>query len=220
MDRQQLKTMAKAQIKGNIGILFGISLVVSLIFAAVNMIPAVGTLAGTFLIYPAFLFAEIAIMLNLAKGIRPTFRDAFQGFDHFWITFKTYFLTSLFSALWSLLLIVPGIVKSLSYSQAFYIIAEDPEIPALEAISRSKKMMEGHKMELFLLSLSFIGWNLLAICTLGILYIWLLPYMEATATNFYLSIRGDTPEADYDPVDEIPAAAFDPVDEIPAEEEF
>lgn len=99
------------------------------------------------------------------------------------------FLANLFTSLWSLLFVVPGIIKACSYSQALYIIAEDPEIGALEAINRSKAMMDGHKMEYFVLGLSFIGWNLLACLTFGILYIWLIPYMQTTMANFYNSIK-------------------------------
>lgn len=218
MDRQQLKATAKAQIKGHIGILFGIGLVIALICGAVSMVPGVGALANAFLMTPAFTFATTAIFLNLTRGQSPEFRDAFQGFNHFWIAFKTNFLVSIFVSLWSLLLVIPGMIKGLSYAMTPYIIVEEPEISAREAISRSKSMMHGHKMELFVLGLSFIGWNLLACCTLGILYIWLVPYMEATVMNFYLSLRGSAPRHAADPVDDIPTGDFDVVDEIPKED--
>jgi uncharacterized membrane protein len=79
----------------------------------------------------------------------------------------------------------------LSYSQAMYILAENPEMGALEAISRSKAMMKGHKWELFVLTLSFMGWLFLGVLTLGIGFIWIVPYMNATLANFHNSINSD-----------------------------
>ena len=87
------------------------------------------------------------------------------------------------------MLIIPGIIKGIAYSQAMYILAENPEIGGREAISKSQEMMRGHKMEYFILLLSFIGWSILASLTFGLLYIWLIPYMNATYANFYQSIK-------------------------------
>lgn len=70
-----------------------------------------------------------------------------------------------------------------------YVLEENPEISGTEAIRRSSDMMEGYKMEYFILQLSFIGWNILAVCTFGILYIWLIPYMNATNANFYQYVK-------------------------------
>jgi len=119
----------------------------------------------------------------------PEAKDAFSGFDDFWTAFKTTFLTGLFTFLWSLLFIIPGIIKGYSYSMAMYIVAENPGISALDAIDRSKKMMDGHKMELFVLYLSLYGWALLTVITLGIAGIWTIPYMNATLANFYNEIK-------------------------------
>ena len=148
-----------------------------------------GSVAATFVLTPAFSIAQVMIYLNLVSGVKPDVSDVLKGFNHFWIAFKTTFLSGLFIFLWSLLLYVPGIIKACSYSQAMYIVAENPEIGAREAIDQSKAMMEGHKMEYFLLVLSFIGWALLGALTLGILYIWLIPYMQTTFANYYNSIK-------------------------------
>ena len=93
--------------------------------------------------------------------------------------------------LWFLLLIVPGIVAALSYSMTFYILADEPDINAKEALEKSKIMMDGHKMDLFLLGLSFIGWALLCILTLGIGLLWLIPYMNVSAAKFYQDRKGE-----------------------------
>jgi len=94
--------------------------------------------------------------------------------------------------LWSLLLIVPGIVKAISYSMTPYILAECPNVPAMEALKLSMRMTEGHKGKLFVAGLSFIGWILLSALTLYILYIVHVgPYMEATFAGYYLELRNE-----------------------------
>lgn len=188
MDKATLKSMAKEQIKGNIGILFVISLLTALIGGALGAIPVVGSVASA-LIAPALALAMCNIYLNLTVGVKPSVGDMFSQLQNFWPAFKTQFLVGLFTFLWALLLYVPGIVKACSYSQAMYILAEDPTLSAREAINRSKAMMEGHKMEYFLLGLSFFGWIILGVFTFGILYIWLVPYMSATMANFYNKVK-------------------------------
>lgn len=188
MNRAELKSLAKQQIKGKIGTLFLVALVIALITGALGMIPTVGSIASM-VITPAFTLATVAIYLKLAKGESVAVGDAFSKFDQFWPAFKVNFLVGLFTALWSLLFYIPGIIKGLSYSQANYILAENPGIGAREAINRSKAMMDGHKMELFVLNLSFIGWYLLCGITFGIAAIWVIPYVNATMTNFYNTVK-------------------------------
>lgn len=91
--------------------------------------------------------------------------------------------------LWSLLLIVPGIIKVFEYAMAPFILAENPEIGALEAIHRSSAMMKGHRFDLFYLILSFIGWYFLCILTLGIGFLWLIPYAETSVAAFYENLK-------------------------------
>ena len=189
MDRVELKNLAKEQIKGNIGTLFLVSLVVALINGALGLIPTVGSVASAVL-SPMFTLAVTIIYLNLTNGKKPEVGDLFTQFNQIWPAFKVNFLVGLFTALWTMLLVIPGIVKGISYSQAMYILAENPEIGALEAINRSKAMMEGHKMEYFVLGLSFFGWMLLVAITFGIAGIWVLPYMNTTMTNFYNKVKG------------------------------
>ena len=104
---------------------------------------------------------------------------------------KTEFLKGLFIGLWSLLCIIPGIVKSYQYYMVSYILAEDPEIEWKDALEKSKQMMDGYKMDTFLLELSFIGWDLLSILTCGILSIFYVnPYRYATKAEIYHTLRG------------------------------
>ena len=112
-------------------------------------------------------------------------KDIFSKFDYFGQGFLQLFLRNIFTALWALLFIIPGIVKSFAYAMTPFIMAENPEMTAKEAITRSMELMNGHKGELFWLSLTFFGWSLLAMLTGGIGYIFLNPYMNAAYAAFY-----------------------------------
>jgi uncharacterized membrane protein len=104
-------------------------------------------------------------------------------------------LIGIFTFLWSLLLVVPGIIASISYSQALFILMESPEKGALECIRESKQLMKGRKMDFFVLMLSFYGWSLLSDFIQMFLYvpvflIWLNPYITITKALFYNKARG------------------------------
>ena len=101
------------------------------------------------------------------------------------------FLMNLFIALWSLLFIIPGIIKAFSYAMTPFILEEHPELSANEAIDHSRAMMKGHKFDLFWLILSFIGWGFLCLFTFGIGYLWLTPYMETSVAAFYEDVKAD-----------------------------
>lgn len=103
--------------------------------------------------------------------------------------FVTTVIMHLFIGLWTLLLIVPGVIMSLAYSMAPFIVEDDPSCYGLDALGRSRAMMRGHKWSYFKLSLSFIGWMFLSIITLGVGLIWLIPYMQTTFANFYINLR-------------------------------
>ena len=145
MNRAEIKSLAKQQIKGNIGTLFLVSLVVALVSYALNLIPVAGSIASA-LLSPALSLAVIVIYLKMTAGQKPAVGDVFSKFDQFWPAFKVSFLSGLFIILWSMLFVIPGIVKAYSYSMANYILAENPGIGAREAISRSRAMMDGHQM--------------------------------------------------------------------------
>lgn len=98
-------------------------------------------------------------------------------------------LICLYVMLWTILLIIPGIIKGYSYAMASYISIDNEELSAEECVQRSIKMMEGHKMQLFLLDLSFFGWVLLSILTLGIGLLWLAPYQETAHIKFYEDLK-------------------------------
>ncbi|MBR6650681.1 MAG: DUF975 family protein [Clostridia bacterium] len=193
MDRAELKSKAKQQIKGKIGILFVITLVIGVVSAGVTfllgLIPYVGSIAAAIIVTPAFALSIVRVYLMVVGGKTPEVKDAFCGFDDFWSAFKVTFLVSLYTFLWSLLFVIPGIIKSFAYSMSLYILAENPGKSARECIKESVDMTNGHKGELFVLSLSFIGWELLGCITFGIAYIWVIPYVYATYVNVYHSLK-------------------------------
>ena len=98
-------------------------------------------------------------------------------------------LICLYVMLWTILLVIPGIIKGYSYAMASYISIDNEELSAEECVQRSIEMMKGHKMQLFLLDLSFFGWALLSILTLGIGLLWLAPYQETAHIKFYEDLK-------------------------------
>lgn len=105
----------------------------------------------------------------------------------------TMFLYFLYTFLWSLLLFVPGIIKAYSYALTPYILKDNPDLSANQAIDLSRRMMKGHKFELFYLHLSFLGWGILTIFTGGIGVLWLMPYMLTSQAAFYQDIKKEYP---------------------------
>lgn len=115
----------------------------------------------------------------------PEFNDLFSQFHRFGTGFAQQFLRGLYIVLWSLLLVIPGIMAAYSYAMTPFILTDHPEMTASEAIKRSKQMMDGHKGELFVLDLSFIGWNMLASACMNLGYLFLNPYRQAAQAAFY-----------------------------------
>ncbi|AFM00979.1 MULTISPECIES: DUF975 family protein [Desulfitobacterium] len=134
-------------------------------------------------------FGLASFFLKLARDQESTFSELFSGFHYFLKNFVMNFFIILFTTLWFLLLIIPGIIAVLRYSMAYYIMNDNPDLKPLEAIDLSKKMMYGHKERLFFLWLSFIGWFLLGIFTLGIGFLYAMPYYNATLANFYEDVK-------------------------------
>jgi len=134
-------------------------------------------------------FGLASFFLKLARNQESNFSELFSGFRYFIKNFVLNFLIMLFTILWFVLLVIPGIIAILRYSMAYYIMKDNPELKPLETIELSKKMMYGHKARLFFLWLSFIGWFLLGIFTFGIGFLYLMPYYNATIANFYEDLK-------------------------------
>lgn len=186
--RSELRAMARQSLTGQWGRNAFFMLVIYLVVFFIGFVPIAGDIA-LFVCSGAGTLGIIGYFLDTSRGQRPSFASFFDGFNDFVRAFVLYLLTTIFTLLWTLLFIVPGIIASLRYSQAYFILRDNPEIGAMEALRRSKVMMQGQKWRLFVLILSFIGWSLLCIPTMGIGYLWLCPYVLATLAHFYEDVR-------------------------------
>lgn len=135
----------------------------------------------------AFSFIYMAQSAHYQKK-QPKIGDIFWGFKRFGQSLGVYIITRLFTVLWSLLLIVPGIIKYFAYSLSTYIALDNPNKSILDCITESRKKMKGHKWQLFCLLISHIGWFLLIVITLGIMSFWVLPKLDQAKYKFYLHI--------------------------------
>lgn len=192
--RGELKQEALQQLKGNWGKAVAVALIVMAVGILISLVPKVGDLIQ-FIVAGPLTLGMVAFFLRLIRREPYEVQDIFSGFTRFVPSFLLYLLSAVFVFLWSLLLIVPGIIAGLRYAMSFYIMNDHPELTAMEAIERSKQMMYGHKWRYFVLQLSFIGWGLLCVLTLGIGLLWLIPYMAATTANFYEDLSRSMPEA-------------------------
>lgn len=128
--------------------------------------------------------------LNLVDKKETAFETLFTYFSYWKTTAATRLLRGLYVFLWSLLFIIPGIVAGYSYAMTDYILAENPNMKAGEAVEQSKSMMYGNRFRLFCLQFSFIGWDILATLAFGIGHLWLTPYKQAATAAFYREVSG------------------------------
>lgn len=186
-NRKQIKANAKAALRGHLGLSIGATLVVGLLLGVAS-----STVIGAILLVGPLTAGLAFFFLKVYRGEDVSFNDSFSGFSNFSGNVVAGILVSIFTFLWSLLFFIPGIIKQLSYAMTFHILNDHPEYTATQAITESRKMMNGHKWNLFVLYLSFIGWDLLSVLTLGILEIvYVVPYKKATVAGFYESIKGE-----------------------------
>ncbi len=143
-----------------------------------------GAIAVLLLLPMAYGFM-VAFLDNIRENKEYKVGQIFVGFNDYTRILGTLLLKSLYTFLWYLLLIIPGVIKQYSYAMTDYILRDHPELKNNAAIERSMAMMKGHKFDLFYLHLTFIGWALLCIVTLGIGLLWLYPYMLSAQAHFY-----------------------------------
>lgn len=161
--------------------------------------------SATFIILAALIMAVVYFVLGGVVGVgyarfnldlvdrqkEPEIGTLFGYFTYWKKTAAAKFLQGLYVFLWSLLFIIPGIIAGYSYAMTSYILAENPELTASEAIERSKQMMSGNRWRLFCVQISFIGWEILsALLTFGIGSLWITPYKQAATAAFYREISG------------------------------
>ena len=135
-------------------------------------------------------YGILVLFLDFARGEKIENSKLFDGYKYgFQRIFTTGLLQLIYTVLWYLLLIIPGIIKSYSYSMTYYILKDNPELKNNAAIEKSMQMMDGHKMDLFLLHLSFIGWAILCLLTMGLGFIFLIPYIYTAQAHFYEDLK-------------------------------
>ena len=183
-ENKTLMAQARESLRGKWGLAIGVIVVFTLIIGAIEFIPIAGMII-TLIIGGPFTVGLAIFALALSRNQDPKFSQLFAGFNKFGVALGAYLLQGLFVLLWSLLLIIPGIIAALSYSQTYFIIAENDSIGPLEAITKSKMMMKGNRWKFFCLGLRFLGWLLLSILTLGIGLLWLIPYIWISYAKFY-----------------------------------
>lgn len=208
MNISELKSKALSSLDGKWGLVVGLTfmyfMLTTVLVSGVEILlsgsfeawnnsetkPLVADLTGvaiSILLIP-FYIGVYWFYLSLVRGEKPKIGDAFATYGDFKMSVKllgTSVVSSFYILLWSLLLVIPGIIKTFSYSQMFYLLRDHPEYGINEAITESRKRMDGLKTRYFLMVLSFLGWAILASLTLGIGYLWLIPYYSATMAAFY-----------------------------------
>ena len=155
-----------------------------------NAASSLSLLVEIFLLLPlgvAFVNAFRKLLVNMDTNILSNLFN----FSNYWRKVGGMVLMTILIFLWSLLLVIPGIIKSFSYSMTPFILDEFPELSPSETIHRSRMMMKGHKFDLFWLYLSFIGWGILCLFTFGIGFLWLVPYMQTAEAAFYEEVKAD-----------------------------
>lgn len=226
MNRTEIKTESKAQLRGNWAWAVGLSFTAWLISYLILDLESFMTEGHdrlydlyiryqfdradiTYLREPSFVEILIGLIIAILVGLliwgvaytMLEFRDTgrktgilkgiFAAYtnDRFNISFLTYVMMTVFLFLWSLLLFIPAIIKSYSYAMVPYILKDNfdrgQRVSATDAITKSRKMMKGFKLDLFILDLSFLGWFILGFLTLGIGLLWVIPYYRQTKVNFY-----------------------------------
>jgi len=184
----ELRAQARMSLENNWGLAIAVFLIYALIVGSISIVPILGGLTILVIAGPMALgLALFTLSLSRHEGAR--LEQLFDGFQNFGNAIAAYLLMVLFVMLWTLLFIIPGIIAALAYSQIFYIMADDKSIGAMEALDKSKAMMDGYKWKYLLLGLSFIGWIILSLFTLGIGFLFLTPYMQVSYAKFYDDVK-------------------------------
>ena len=188
MNRSELKAWAKAKREGHL-LDFWIPIIILGAVSACTNIKYIGILV--YFVYFVLQVGLIKYMVNMVKDSELKIEILWSQFDNFVNILKTSLIMGIRIFLWALLFIIPGVIKGLEYSMVYYLLADDnyKNKPSKELFELSKTMMNGHKMDLFVLQLSFIGWEILCIFTLGILYIWVGPWYQIALTKFMIDIK-------------------------------
>ena len=185
---KDFRAEARAALSGNWGVAILAWLIAGLILGAAG-----STFVGTVLLMGPMMVGMAAVFAMLVRRKKPEIVNVFDGFKNFVNALVGGLLYTVFLCLWFLLFFIPGIIKSYSYAMTFYIMNDNPDMDGMDAITASRKMMNGNKWRLFCLDFSFIGWIILCMLTFGLLFLYVGPYMEAAHAAFYQSLKGEEP---------------------------
>ena len=181
----QMKQQAKASLSGNWGTAIGVYLIAMVLISVLTTTGIGGLFTGL------ISFGLCSAFLSVIRVKTMKIENLFDCTKNFGTVFVANILMGIYTFLWSLLFVIPGIVKSYSYAMTNYILLDNPNMTASEAITESRKMMDGHKLDLFMLYLSFIGWYLLSILTLCIGTLWVMPYQYTAMVAFYEDVKAE-----------------------------
>ena len=192
ISNEQIRAKARAALGNNIfsGEWLYALIVIVAVSAILSLLSPTGI--GTFIVYGLLMSAASAYFIGRIRGTADHKNlgitiDALKA--DIVGNILTGFLYTLFITLWSMLFVIPGIVKSCSYAMTFYVKNDNPSLSANEAITESRRLMEGYKMQYFLLQLSFIGWMFVGTLCLGVGTFWVSAYMEAAKAAFYEELK-------------------------------
>lgn len=205
--RAELKSRAKETLKGKYWYSFGFTILASILISisscittplanmagdsvAIAMLSVILTWAFVLFVTIPLSVGTVRFFINIAKGGEPQVYDLFYIYKNgLGNTVLLSFLESLYVFLWSLLFVIPGIIKSYQYFMISYMLAENPHLSRKRAFEITKASMSGDKWKAFVLGLSFIGWGLLCVVTFGIGFLFLSPYISATMAHYYLELK-------------------------------
>ena len=166
--------------------------VTTLVFGAVSGAASYIPVVGSILVALPMMYGYAIVMLSVMRGGEMNIGGLFDGFNDFGRIVGTKLLQAIYTFLWTLLLVIPGIIKNYSYAITDFILKVQPELANNAAIEKSMAMMDGNKMKLFLLDLSFIGWAILCLFTFGIGFLFLQPYVQSAHAAFYEDLKAQT----------------------------
>ncbi len=198
MNRLDIKKKAKAILKENFKVFWEGYLIIFALSFVLNL--GIGLIFGSSMIGTVLSLVASCFSMTLSVGfysylLKMIRKESFSREDIFKFINKVLpiivisLLVGIFCFLWSILFIIPGIIAALSYSMVYYIFTENSELTAMDYLEKSKKMMNGYKLDYFLFNLSFMGWMILSILTLGLLLIWTLPYFSISQALYYDELK-------------------------------
>ena len=189
--RSDLKTAGKESLRGRWGLAVLVSLLISAITLFLNFFGPDNILISiaSLILSPIISYSSIIFYYRMAQNEEVELTNIFDEFKYLGKVFGLSFLMGLIILLGLLLFIIPGIILSLSYSQAFYIMKDNEDFGIIDCLRESRRLMNGYKWEYFIFELSFLGWSIACIFTLGIGMLWLTPYMSVSCANFYIKLK-------------------------------